>query len=89
MLILKRSRLFFLSAVMCIMTNLVLLTSLAFGELRLDPPDVLLSRASQNRQELRDAVISIQQQLPEMRSQAIFESYFFLLDDLDAPRGEV
>lgn len=84
MLILKRSRLFFLSAVMCIMTNLVLLTSLAFGELRLDPPDVLLSRASQNRQELRDAVISIQQQLPEMRSQAIFESYFFLLDDLDA-----
>ncbi|MCB9025524.1 MAG: hypothetical protein H6625_04335 [Bdellovibrionaceae bacterium] len=55
----------------------------AKAELVLDKPDKLMVKASKNRQELRDVLLSLQQQLPEMRSVDVFESYFFLLKDLN------
>ena len=54
----------------------------AFAELYLDSPQKLLSRASQGRIPLREVILDIQQNYPEMRDPVVFESYFYMLDDL-------
>jgi hypothetical protein len=84
----RRGRLILFGAILCVLFNSIFLTSRALAQLSLDPPEVLMSRATQGRQELRDVVITLQQQLPEMRSQSTFESYFFLLDQLDVLAGK-
>ncbi len=55
----------------------------AMADLKLDSPDQLLARAQQNRQELRQVIIELNQQLPEMRDPATFESYLYTLDKLN------
>lgn len=55
----------------------------AQADLVLDSPQKLIEKAAGGRQPLRDVILSIQQQLPEMRNQQTFESYYLLLDQLD------
>ena len=62
--------------------TLVTFTSLAYGIINLDAPEVILQKASIDRQNLRDVVLSLETQLPEMRDLRTFESYFFLCDKL-------
>lgn len=59
-------------------------STLAHAELNLDTPENLLTKAAIDRQQLRDVVLSLEQQLPEMRDVKTFESYFFMLDQLKA-----
>lgn len=71
-----------------IFIGVLLISSWAQAVLNLDTPENLLKKAATDRQQLRDVVLSIEQQLPEMRDMKTFESYFFLLDELkmDADR---
>ncbi len=62
--------------------SLFLFSNLAFAKLNLDTPEHLLQKASTDRQQLRDVVLSIDEQLPEMRDLKTFESYFLILDQL-------
>ena len=57
-------------------------SNIAHAILNLDTPEHLLQKAALDRQQLRDVVLSIEQQLPEMRDIKTFESYFFILDQL-------
>lgn len=50
--------------------------------LNLDEPAVLLAKAGQGKNELRDVINQIDQNLAEMRDVRTFDKYFFLLDDL-------
>ena len=65
-----------------ILLTILLFSSLANAVLNLDTPERLLQKASIDRQQLRDVVLSLEQQLPEMRDFKTFESYFFILDQL-------
>lgn len=65
-----------------LVASLLLTTSIAKADLVLDTPEALLKKAAVSRQDLREVVLSIQQQLPEMRDQETFESYFLILTDL-------
>lgn len=70
-----------------ILTYLFIITIMsslnAFADLQLASPEKLVEQASQGRQQLRDVVLSIQQQLPEMRDYATFEGYYLTLDQLN------
>ena len=61
---------------------LFVFSNLANAVLNLDTPEHLLQKASVDRQQLRDVVLSLELQLPEMRDFKTFESYFFILDQL-------
>lgn len=50
----------------------------------LAPPQEFLKKASQDRRTLREALLDLQQNISEMRDPATFDSYFFLLADLEA-----
>lgn len=65
-----------------LIAGLLINTAVANADLVLDKPEQLLKKAAQSRQDLREVVLSIQQQLPEMRDQETFESYFFALAEL-------
>ncbi len=65
-----------------LVTVLLTLAQFAAASINLEPPEALLKKAAIDRQQLRDAVFAIELQLPEMRSQTVFESYFFILDEL-------
>lgn len=54
------------------------------ADLNLDNPQALVSRAALNKNELRQVINDIDLDLSEMRDQATFEKYFFMLDDLQA-----
>ncbi len=62
--------------------SIVTFTSLTNAIINLDTPEVMLQKASIDRQNLRDVVLSLETQLPEMRDLRTFESYFFLCDKL-------
>ena len=54
----------------------------AEAALNLAPPQELLKKASQDRRQLREVLLDIQQNIPEMRDPTTFDSYFFLLKDM-------
>ena len=56
--------------------------SMAEAALNLAPPQELLTKASQDRRQLREVLLDMQQNIPEMRDPSTFDSYFFLLADL-------
>lgn len=60
------------------------LPSFALADLHLATPNDLLAKAAIDRTSLRDVVLDIEQNIPEMRDPATFESYFFILDQLAA-----
>src|SRR5437868_1426825 len=60
------------------------LPSFAFANLHLATPNDLLVKAAIDRTSLRDVILDIEQNIPEMRDPATFESYFFILDQLAA-----
>lgn len=55
----------------------------SFALLNLDSPAALVQKAALSRSDLRDVILTLGQQVPEMRDQDTFESYFFILDQLD------
>lgn len=57
---------------------------LSLAGLNLDEPNVLIAKAQQNRIALREVLLDIEINLPEMRDQPTFEKYFYILDDLGA-----
>ena len=61
---------------------LVSISSLANAITNLDLPEALIQKASIDRQNLRDVVLTLETHLPEMRDLRTFESYFFLCDKL-------
>ncbi|WP_374073451.1 hypothetical protein [Bdellovibrio bacteriovorus] len=62
---------------------LVLLTPMgAWAGLNLPEPQVLLAKAQQNRIALREVILDIDMNIPEMRDQGTFEKYFYLMDEL-------
>lgn len=63
-------------------TTTVALNS-AEAALSLAPPQELLKKASKDRRQLREVLLDMQQNIPEMRDPATFDSYFFLLADLE------
>ena len=67
---------------------LVSFSSLANAIINLESPEVLLKKASIDRQNLRDVVLNLETQLPEMRDLRTFESYFFLCDKLQEKATE-
>lgn len=56
--------------------------SLSWGALNLPAPKDLLAKATQSRVALREVILDMDLNIPEMRDPATFEGYFFLLDDL-------
>lgn len=52
------------------------------AELALSSPKDLMIRAEKDRRQLREVLLDIQVNVPEMRDPKTFDSYFFLLDDL-------
>jgi hypothetical protein len=56
--------------------------SVAAAALNLAPPQDLLKKASQDRRQLREVLLDMQQNIPEMRDPKTFDSYFFLLADM-------
>ena len=57
-------------------------SSIAQAALNLAPPQDLLKKAAQDRRQLREVLLDIQQNIPEMRDPKTFDSYFFILADL-------
>lgn len=55
---------------------------LSLAGLNLDEPNVLMAKAQQSRIALREVLLDIEINLPEMRDQPTFEKYFYMLDDL-------
>lgn len=62
----------------------IALPSFAFADLHLASPSDLLAKAATDRTSLRDVILDIEQNIPEMRDPATFENYFFILDQLAA-----
>ncbi len=57
---------------------------MAWASLNLPTPEVLLKKAGQNRTALREVVLDLEFNVPEMRDPATFEKYFQLLDQLQS-----
>lgn len=57
-------------------------SSIAQAALNLAPPQDLLKKAAQDRRQLREVLLDMQQNIPEMRDPKTFDSYFFILADL-------
>lgn len=57
-------------------------SSIAQATLNLAPPQDLLKKAAQDRRQLREVLLDMQQNIPEMRDPKTFDSYFFILADL-------
>lgn len=57
---------------------------LSLAGINLDEPTVLLAKAQQNRIALREVMLDIEINIPEMRDQATFEKYFYMLNDLNS-----
>lgn len=69
------------------MKKLIILLSIFFGffanaNLRLESPEALIQKAKVGRTELRDIILDIDLNLPEMRDRQTFESYFSLVPQL-------
>lgn len=56
--------------------------SIAQAALNLAAPQDLMKKAAQDRRQLREVLLDMQQNIPEMRDPKTFDSYFFLLADL-------
>lgn len=56
----------------------------ASAALNLAEPEVLMAKAQENRIALREVLLDIEMNIPEMRDQPTFEKYFFMLDGLDS-----
>lgn len=61
----------------------MLVSTRAAAALNLPPPQELLKKASHDRRTLREALLDLQQNIPEMRDPATFDSYFVLLSELE------
>ena len=61
---------------------LLALPTTSLAELRLDPPQTLVSRAEQGKNQLRDVLNEIDQNLTEIRDGRTFDTYFALMDRL-------
>lgn len=63
--------------------SLVLIAPLgAWAAVSLPEPSVLLAKAQQDRIQLREVILDIEMNIPEMRDQPTFEKYFYMLEDL-------
>lgn len=62
--------------------SLFVFPALAWAELGLAPASELLQRASQGRAELRDVILDMDNNISEMGSPQVFDSYFYILDNL-------
>jgi hypothetical protein len=60
-----------------------LLLATAHAELRLDPPQTLLKRAESGRTEAREVILDLQQNISEFVDPQTFDSYFYILADLE------
>jgi hypothetical protein len=56
---------------------------LSLAAINLDEPNVLMAKAQQNRIALREVLLDIEINIPEMRDQPTFDKYFYMLNDLD------
>ncbi|MDX9732089.1 MAG: hypothetical protein RBT63_09990, partial [Bdellovibrionales bacterium] len=55
----------------------------AEAALNLPAPEVLLEQAAEGRAQLREVLLDLQQNTPELRDPETFDRYFFLLKDLE------
>ncbi|WP_374079861.1 hypothetical protein [Bdellovibrio bacteriovorus] len=62
--------------------SLFLLPSLSWASLGLPPAEELMTKASQGRTELREVILDMDNNIQEMGYPEVFDSYFYLLDDL-------
>lgn len=74
---------------LCALFMLLGFSSSAHAELMLSPPAQLLEQAKQGKNELRDVINMMDQNLDEMRDVRTFDSYFFILDDLQKIADDV
>lgn len=74
---------FLMGATMASVCAIGVITSDALAALSLPPPQALLKKASQDRRQLRDVLLDMQQNISEMRDPKTFDSYFFLLEELE------
>lgn len=70
--------------IMNYLLTVMLLSPLSAWALNLAEPGVLMAKAQKNRIELREVLLDIDMNIPEMRDQPTFEKYFYLLDSLNA-----
>lgn len=59
-----------------------LLVVTAHAELHLEPPEALLKRAQISRAEAREVILDLQQNISEFVDPKTFDSYLYILDDL-------
>ena len=69
---------------LAVVAIVVLFSVQSEAALNLPPPKELLKKASQDRRTLREALLDLQQNISEMRDPATFDSYFYLLVELEA-----
>lgn len=65
-----------------IMISLFVTPLWAWAGLALPDPSELMAKAQESRVSLREVILDIDMNIPEMRDPATFEKYFFLLDEL-------
>jgi hypothetical protein len=71
-----------MSRLLAVLLPLFLATS-AFANLNLPEPEALLVKAHKSRTDLRNAIMEIDLNIPELRDPATFDKYFNLLDKLN------
>ena len=59
-----------------------LMVATAYAEVKLEPPQALLRRAEMSRAEAREVILDIQANVSEFVDPQTFDSYFYILDDL-------
>ncbi len=69
--------------IMKYLVTMALLSPISSWALNLPEPSALLAKAQKSRIELREVLLDIDMNIPEMRDQPTFEKYFYTLDSLN------